>query len=589
MSIRTKLGLLIGLFFAGLIIVSSIGAGALKPNASDSYYSSVFQANELIADILPPPEYIVESYLVVLRMAGETDPAVLRKYQANMEDRIREYDERHTVWVEELAPGPLRTALLQHSYEPAKAFYDAYQHEFLPAVTAGNTDAARDIAFGTIAGHYEDHRAGINETVSLAYEYADGSSKKASDAIGSKRQLVIGLALFIGICTMVLTWWISRGIIGPLRESAEVLDAVANRDFTRRVAVTSKGDIGRMATSLNRAIGNISEALSDVQQVSVSVASSAGLLRTSTNRISNGAQTQASNLEETAASLEEITATVRRTAENATRSSKLAHECRSTADLGGKAVRDAVRAMEEVSDASTQISDIILTIDDIAFQTNLLALNAAVEAARAGEQGRGFAVVAHEVRTLARRSASAAKEIKHLIVNTVAKVDNGTLLVNKSGETFDEIVGAVTNVAELVADMANACSEQASGIDQVNMAVTETDRVTQANTALVTNLNHTSNGMAAQAEQLRGIVSLFVLDQDAKTHQPERVATPMPPAIDVPPGNPNTALVPAEPPFADYSAMAAMEESMHGDTSAQQGFDGGQPEPEGGADTFEDL
>lgn len=357
-----------------------------------------------------------------------------------------------------------------------------------------------------------------------------------------------------------------------------MLDAVANRDFTKRVSVNSKDDIGKMATSLNRAIDNISEALSDVQKVSVSVASSAGLLRTSTNRISHGAQTQASNLEETAASLEEITVTVRRTAENATRSSKLAHECRSTADEGGRAVQNAVRAMEEVSQASTRISDIILTIDDIAFQTNLLALNAAVEAARAGEQGRGFAVVAHEVRTLARRSASAAKEIKSLIVDTVSKVDNGTLLVNKSGETFHEIVGAVTNVAELVADMASACSEQASAIDQVNMAVTETDRVTQGNTALVTNLNHTSNGMAAQAEQLRGIVSLFVLDDVSKaraaSHTPRMASsigqTEMEPMAAIGMGT-----------GGDFSAMAAaMDESM-------MGFDSENTSPD--ADTFEDL
>src|SRR6185436_14242507 len=220
-----------------------------------------------------------------------------------------------------------------------------------------------------------------------------------------------------------------------------VLEHVAAGDFTQRLDVDTKDEVGQMAVALNQAVEGMRDALQEVGVAANNAASASQQLSAAAEQLSNGAQEQASSLEETAASLEEITGTVKQNADNARQANQMAVGSRDSAEKGGQVVNTAVEAMTGINQASKRIADIITTIDEIAFQTNLLALNAAVEAARAGEQGRGFAVVASEVRNLAQRSATAAKEIKGLIQDTVAKVEAGSELVNRSGETLTEIVG----------------------------------------------------------------------------------------------------------------------------------------------------
>jgi hypothetical protein len=230
--------------------------------------------------------------------------------------------------------------------------------------------------------------------------------------------------------------------------------------------------------------------------------------------LSTGTQEQASALEETAASLEEITSLVKQNSDNAQQANHLALAARDIAEKGGNVVGSAVAAMAEINQASRKIVDIISTIDEIAFQTNLLALNAAVEAARAGEQGRGFAVVATEVRNLAQRSAAAAKEIKGLIHNSERKVDAGSELVNRSGQTLGEIVTAVRRVTELVADIASTSREQSTGINQVNRAVAQMDSVVQRNATQAEELSSTAQNLAEQAQELEALVGQVRLSTD---------------------------------------------------------------------------
>jgi methyl-accepting chemotaxis protein len=230
-------------------------------------------------------------------------------------------------------------------------------------------------------------------------------------------------------------------------------------------------------------------------------------------QLSSGSQEQASSLEETAASLEEITGTVKQNADNARQVNQLALGSRDVAERGGQVVDTAVAAMGEINKSSKKIADIITTIDEIAFQTNLLALNAAVEAARAGEQGRGFAVVASEVRNLAQRSATAAKEIKALIQDSVSKVESGSELVNKSGQTLGEIVSSVKRVTDIIGEIATASEEQSSGIDQVNRAVTRMDQVVQTNAAQSEEMSSTAQALTAQAGQLQILVAKFKLGE----------------------------------------------------------------------------
>ena len=296
-----------------------------------------------------------------------------------------------------------------------------------------------------------------------------------------------------------------------------VVNAVADGNFD--IVIPKLGDdaIGQVATALQQAVDSMKSALGEVRDVAGTVSSAAEQLTAASREITAGAQTQATSLEETASSLEEITSTVKQNSDNAQQARQLANGSRDVAERGGAVVNDAVQAMSEINNASKKIADIITTIDEIAFQTNLLALNAAVEAARAGEQGRGFAVVAAEVRNLAQRSASAAKEIKTLIQDSVRKVDNGTELVNKSGQTLAEIVNSVKRVTDIVSEIAAASKEQLTGIEQVNKAVSQMDRVTQGNATQTEEMSGTANSLLNHATQLSELVGRFRLECEKGT------------------------------------------------------------------------
>ncbi|AKU93655.1 Methyl-accepting chemotaxis protein I (serine chemoreceptor protein) [Labilithrix luteola] len=270
---------------------------------------------------------------------------------------------------------------------------------------------------------------------------------------------------------------------------------------------------------------SIARAIDDVQAVASGVASASQQLSGSSTGISSGAQEQAASLEETAASLEEITATVKQNAENAQHAAQLASASRDVAERGERVVESAVGAMTEITTSSKKIAEIITTIDEIAFQTNLLALNAAVEAARAGEQGRGFAVVAAEVRTLAQRSASAAKQIKGLIVDSVGKVEAGSKHVTDSGATLREIVSSVQRVTDMISEIAAASHEQHAAVEQVNTAITQMDHVTQANASQTEEMSATAEQLSEQATQLQALVMRFSLGTDT----PPATFAPVPP------------------------------------------------------------
>ena len=293
-----------------------------------------------------------------------------------------------------------------------------------------------------------------------------------------------------------------------------VFESMSQGDLTQTINSEYKGEFERIKQNANNTISKMSEVLTSITTASSNVATSANEIEQGADDLSRRTESQASSLEETASSMEELTATVKQTAENALQSTNKATEAKGKAEEGGGVVQGAVVAMSEILTASNKINDIIGVIDEIAFQTNLLALNAAVEAARAGEQGRGFAVVAAEVRTLSQRSAAAAKEIKNLIRDSVSKVEQGSELVNKSGQVLKEIVDAVDNVAGMVSEVSIAAAEQNSGIAQINQAVAGMDEMTQQNAALVEESSAASRSMSEETKSMNDLIMFFRMDNN---------------------------------------------------------------------------
>ncbi|MEM6052366.1 methyl-accepting chemotaxis protein [Erwinia sp. P7711] len=321
---------------------------------------------------------------------------------------------------------------------------------------------------------------------------------------------------------LVISVWmvIKRVLLTPLKQLLAHIQRIAAGDLSDTLVVEGRSEMGLLASNLTAMQQSLIVTVGHVRESSDAIFTGASEISLGNNDLSARTEQQAASLEQTAASMEELTATVKQNAENARQASQLAKSASDTAEKGGKVVDGVVKTMSEIAGSSKKIADITSVIDGIAFQTNILALNAAVEAARAGEQGRGFAVVAGEVRNLAQRSAQAAKEIKTLIEASVSRVDAGSAQVATAGETMHDIVNAVVRVTDIMGEIASASDEQSRGIDQIGLAVTEMDRVTQQNASLVQESAAASASLEEQASRLSQAVAVFKIGQQLPVSKP---------------------------------------------------------------------
>jgi methyl-accepting chemotaxis protein len=355
----------------------------------------------------------------------------------------------------------------------------------------------------------------LDELVSIEQRINDAAAAKAAREYAVLKYfslacialaMVIGSAMAYGIARSL-----NRELGGEPREVTRVANEIAAGNLAQIIALRQNDTYSIMA-AMKGTVSQLAEIMQGVNRACDTINTAASEIASGNMDLSERTERQASSLQETAAAMEQLTATVAQNAENARQADRLANGASEVAMRGGKVVGNVVTTMTSINESSRRISDIIGVIDGIAFQTNILALNAAVEAARAGEQGRGFAVVAGEVRSLAQRSAEAAKEIKNLIATSVDKVSEGTKLVDEAGKTMDEIVTAVTRVSNVIAEITTASAEQSDGISQVNEAISQMDQTTQQNAALVEQAAAAAESLKGQAQSLAETVSVFKLE-----------------------------------------------------------------------------
>jgi len=393
----------------------------------------------------------------------------------------------------------------------ARGEYRLQRDKVVKAVQAGDMDAAKSLLLRDMRPKHLAYMEAVDALVERSESQMNHDGQKASEDVAQAKlqiAILVGLALLLGSSA---SWWLVRSITGPLSEAVRVASGVAAGDLAMRISPRGSDETAQLLGAMQEMQSRLAAIVQDVRENAEGVATASAQISSGNSDLSLRTEKQASALEQTAASMSELGSTVRGNADSAGEANQLAQQASQIAQQGGVAVGQVVNTMREISESSRKISDIIGVIDAIAFQTNILALNAAVEAARAGAQGRGFAVVASEVRTLAGRSAEAAKEIKSLIGASVDRVELGCAQVDGAGATIQEVVKAIRRVTDIMGEISAASQEQSNGVSQVGRAVAHMDRATQENAALVEQSAAAAESLKLQAQQLVDSVSVFKL------------------------------------------------------------------------------
>jgi methyl-accepting chemotaxis protein len=410
-----------------------------------------------------------------------------------------------------------------------RAPYIAARDAIMKAKAAGNTEEAERALAQGLAPASKAYIERLGAFMEFQAKAIDGAATRIQSNAADARTMLGVLGVVAVLLGAGLAWAISRSITRPLSQALTQARTVANGDLTQRVAVHGDDEVAGLLRALQDMQDKLSGLVTQVRTGVDSVGTASQEIARGNTDLSSRTEQTAGSLQQAASSLEELTGTVSQTADSARTANQLAVSASEAAQRGGAVVSEVVATMDEINHRSQKIADIIGTIDGIAFQTNILALNAAVEAARAGEQGRGFAVVAGEVRSLAQRSAEAAREIKTLIAASVEKVEAGSRLVQQAGSAMGDIVGGVQRVSDVIGEISAATAEQTSGLRQVNNAVAQLDQMTQQNAALVEESAAAAESLADQSRKLAGVVSAFRVSGSPSLAP---VATPLPaPAV----------------------------------------------------------
>ncbi|MBB2776756.1 UNVERIFIED_ORG: methyl-accepting chemotaxis protein [Comamonas terrigena] len=505
---------------AELLKIASAWQGDVRQNSARSLAVAYAEGNAML-------DFFKESMAATSRSTDEKQKAFLEKaLDAESQKRAQNVGELRKVW--------LSTRNDINQMKPnadSQTVQNFVQQKFIPATTA-YIQATQEL----VDGEAQQVAAAETEVSAMfAQLYTLGA---------------ILMVLTVAIATFI-SWRLSRGIASGVEQARAVAQRIGAGDLSQDVQIHSGDEIGQLLTALRDMQANLAQVVRTVRHGSDNVATASSEIAQGNQDLSARTESQASALEETSASMEELGSTVKQNADNARQANQLAQNASNVAVQGGQVVAQVVDTMKGISESSAKIADIISVIDGIAFQTNILALNAAVEAARAGEQGRGFAVVAAEVRSLAGRSAEAAKEIKALITASVQRVDQGTSLVDQAGATMNEVVQSIRRVTDIMGEISAASSEQSAGVGQVGEAVTQMDQATQQNAALVEEMSAAATSLHGQAQELVQAVAVFKLGHAASVVQPAVVRAATAPV------RPTLAPTPAPRPTAQLAAKPA--------------------------------
>jgi len=518
MKIGTRLAAGFGLVLALMMLMTVIGIGHLQTVA------------EATRDMMQQPlakERMISDWYRLIHTSVRRTSAISKSSDPSLgpffaEDTAASTAEVNSLQkkVEPLLESDEEKALFKQMVANRKR-YIASRDGIVALKKEGQLEEAQALLTNNFIPDGKAYLGSLSSLLELQRKRIDSNAVAIEEVYKNSRQFMILFGLAVLALGVLCAWRLTRGITVPLGQAVDIAVAVANRDLTSHFEVTTKDETGRLLEALQKMNDGLIGIVTEVRNGTEGISSASSQIAAGNRDLSGRTEEQASSLEETASSMEELTSTVKQNADNARQANQLAVTASEVAKRGGGVVSEVVDTMDAINSSARKIVDIISVIDGIAFQTNILALNAAVEAARAGEQGRGFAVVATEVRSLAQRSATAAKEIKTLIDDSLQKVDAGSALVTQAGMTMSEVVDSIQRVTDIMGEITSASLEQSSGIEQVNQAIGQMDQVTQQNAALVEEAAAAAASLHDQADALTQVVAVFKLAAEpALRHTP---------------------------------------------------------------------
>ena len=486
--------------FVGITKLSDVNSGT-KEIVEDAY-PKVIAATKIAGDL----NQIARATRNMLLLK---DPAGIKNEEATIA-KARTAISSNMEYLEKTITSDKGKSVLK-DLKDARAAYVVDLEALLKLVEASKAEEAVPYLLEKVRVTQRNYFAKLEALIKLQDDVLLHDAQDAAESYSNGKITLIALALAALAVASLMAYLVTRSIVAPIQQALDAANKVAAGDLTTHLQSNGTDEPGQLIAALAVMNASLSKVVSSVRMGSESVATASAEIAQGNNDLSARTEQQASALEETAASMEELASTVKQNADSARQANQLAMSATTVAVQGGEVVSQVVDTMKGINESSRKIADIISVIDGIAFQTNILALNAAVEAARAGEQGRGFAVVASEVRSLAGRSAEAAKEIKTLINASVERVEHGTNLVDKAGSTMTEVVTSIKRVTDIMGEISSASNEQAAGVSQVGEAVSQMDQVTQQNAALVEEMAAAASSLKSQANDLVQTVSVFKL------------------------------------------------------------------------------